>query len=331
MLWDATELRVVDLSSDDVDTRNHVLVAGADGDTSVLQPMWRSTKDGTNELYYVSDETGYYNIWRSVVGETTNVNVNVNVNVLPMSHDFGGSAPGWILGAPQGFRFASDGRLVATYGKDGHTRLVVADVPENGVAVNVQEYSGHPDDGHGLPRLFGDVVLSPANDNDDDDNDNDNHRQALYFLGGGPDVPTSAYRWNLDDPDAPAVRLASSSSLSLPDGVVSAPVEIEFPTSKKKNNNDDDETAFGYYYPPRNDRYAPSDADVGPPLLVKAHGGPTSCTSVAFNPSIQYWTSRGFAVLDVDYGGSTGHGREYRRRLRNAWGIVGERTCATTT
>ena len=157
MPWDATELRVVDLSSDDADTRNHVLVAGADGDTSVLQPMWRSTKDGTNELYYVSDETGYYNIWRSVVGETTNVNVNVNVNVLPMSHDFGGSAPGWILGAPQGFRFASDGRLVATYGKDGHTRLVVADVPENGVAVNVQEYSGHPDDGHGLPRLFGDV------------------------------------------------------------------------------------------------------------------------------------------------------------------------------
>ena len=54
---------------------------------------------------------------------------------------------------------------------------------------------------------------------------------------------------------------------------------------------------------------------------MKAHGGPTACTGATFNPKIQYWTSRG-AVLDVDYGGSTGYGREYRRRLRGAWGIV---------
>jgi len=55
---------------------------------------------------------------------------------------------------------------------------------------------------------------------------------------------------------------------------------------------------------------------------VKAHGGPTACTSASFNPGIQFFTSRGFAVLDVDYGGSTGYGREYRRRLRGNWGIV---------
>ena len=59
-----------------------------------------------------------------------------------------------------------------------------------------------------------------------------------------------------------------------------------------------------------------------PPLLVKVHGGPTACTSAGFNPGIQFWTSRGFAVLDVDYGGSTGYGREYRRRLRGQWGVV---------
>jgi dipeptidyl aminopeptidase/acylaminoacyl peptidase len=56
--------------------------------------------------------------------------------------------------------------------------------------------------------------------------------------------------------------------------------------------------------------------------LVKAHGGPTACTGTAFNAGIQFWTSRGFAVLDVDYGGSTGYGRDYRRRLRKSWGIV---------
>merc|ERR1711923_467890 len=61
---------------------------------------------------------------------------------------------------------------------------------------------------------------------------------------------------------------------------------------------------------------------MGPPLLVKAHGGPTACTSTSFNPAIQFFTSRGFAILDVDYGGSTGYGREYRRRLNGSWGIV---------
>ncbi|MEM9138117.1 MAG: prolyl oligopeptidase family serine peptidase, partial [Cyanobacteria bacterium P01_F01_bin.42] len=59
-----------------------------------------------------------------------------------------------------------------------------------------------------------------------------------------------------------------------------------------------------------------------PPLLVKSHGGPTAATAAGFNPAIQYWTSRGFAVLDVNYGGSTGYGRAYRERLKGNWGIT---------
>lgn len=82
---------------------------------------------------------------------------------------------------------------------------------------------------------------------------------------------------------------------------------IKFPTTLG--------TSFGYYYPPKNGLHTGLDGEA-PPLLVKAHGGPTACTGTSFNPAIQYWTSRGFAVLDVDYGGSTGYGREYRRRLR---------------
>jgi dipeptidyl aminopeptidase/acylaminoacyl peptidase len=94
---------------------------------------------------------------------------------------------------------------------------------------------------------------------------------------------------------------------------------VEFPTTGEK-------TAFGLFYPPRNPDYVGA-ADERPPLLVKCHGGPTSSASSALNLGTQFWTSRGVAVLDVNYGGSTGFGREYRERLRLNWGIVDVDDC----
>lgn len=90
--------------------------------------------------------------------------------------------------------------------------------------------------------------------------------------------------------------------------VMSEPRLVQFPS-------DGESFAYGYFYPATN--LSPDlGKDFKPPLLVKAHGGPTSQTSAVFRLEIQFWTSRGFAVLDVDYGGSTGHGKEVR--LRNA-------------
>ena len=94
---------------------------------------------------------------------------------------------------------------------------------------------------------------------------------------------------------------------------------IEFPTSAGR-------TAFGLFYPPHNADYAAPDGEK-PPLLVKCHGGPTSAASSTLNLGIQYWTSRGIAVLDVNYGGSTGFGRAYRDRLQLNWGIVDVDDC----
>jgi dipeptidyl aminopeptidase/acylaminoacyl peptidase len=94
---------------------------------------------------------------------------------------------------------------------------------------------------------------------------------------------------------------------------------IEYPTAR-------DRTAFGLFYPAYNPDYeAPEDEK--PPLLVKCHGGPTSAASSTLDLRIQYWTSRGISVLDVNYGGSTGYGREYRERLDGAWGIVDVEDC----
>jgi dipeptidyl aminopeptidase/acylaminoacyl peptidase len=86
--------------------------------------------------------------------------------------------------------------------------------------------------------------------------------------------------------------------------------------------------AHGFYYPPR---LAGTTGPEGalPPLLVMIHGGPTAATSPGFAPAVQFWTTRGFAVLDVNYGGSTGYGRSYRERLDGAWGLVDVADCAT--
>jgi len=99
----------------------------------------------------------------------------------------------------------------------------------------------------------------------------------------------------------------------------SVPRHLAFPTEGGL-------AAHANYYPPANPDYAPPPAEK-PPLVVKCHGGPTSSSSSVLSLGIQYWTSRGIAVLDVDYGGSTGYGRAYRERLKGAWGVVDVDDC----
>jgi dipeptidyl aminopeptidase/acylaminoacyl peptidase len=100
---------------------------------------------------------------------------------------------------------------------------------------------------------------------------------------------------------------------------VSQAEPIHFPTSGG-------ETAHAFYYPPRNPHHVPQPGET-PPLLVLAHGGPTGSASMTLNPAVQFWTTRGFAVLDVNYRGSTGYGRAYRDRLKGNWGIFDVDDC----
>jgi dipeptidyl aminopeptidase/acylaminoacyl peptidase len=95
---------------------------------------------------------------------------------------------------------------------------------------------------------------------------------------------------------------------------IAAPRSIEFPTTGGR-------TAFGLFYPPTNRSFRGPDGEL-PPLIVTSHGGPTASAYAALTVAVQLATSRGFAVLDVDYGGSTGYGKEYRKRLEGQWGVV---------
>jgi len=141
---------------------------------------------------------------------------------------------------------------------------------------------------------------------------------SAYFVGASPTEPAAIVRLDLGTHEVEVLRRSSDIAIDL--GYVSTPQPIEFPTDKGR-------TAHGLFYPPQNADFA-SPVEERPPLLVMSHGGPTSASQHAFRPSIQYWTSRGIAVLDVNYGGSTGYGRAYRSRLNGEWGIVDVGDCA---
>ncbi|WP_444931411.1 prolyl oligopeptidase family serine peptidase [Microbulbifer sp. SSSA002] len=115
-------------------------------------------------------------------------------------------------------------------------------------------------------------------------------------------------------------QIASSNSRSLPAELFSVAQAVTFTAGER--------SVHGFYYPPHNPSFKAPAGDK-PPLIVFSHGGPTGATSAGLNLKVQYWTSRGFAILDVNYSGSTGYGREYRDRLANKWGIYDvEDVCA---
>ena len=138
------------------------------------------------------------------------------------------------------------------------------------------------------------------------------------FIGGAPDRSAAVVSVDLESGKTRVHRV--SSTLSIEEGTLARPVAISYPTGGGE------EVAHGFYYPPRNSSCR-GPAGETPPLLVMSHGGPTGAASDTLSPMIQFWTSRGFAVLDVDYRGSTGYGRAYRERLYGAWGVADVKDC----
>jgi dipeptidyl aminopeptidase/acylaminoacyl peptidase len=141
--------------------------------------------------------------------------------------------------------------------------------------------------------------------------------RSACFLGASPTRPVAACRLDLDDGRVEELR--SSFTLPLEEGLVAEAETIEFASAGGRR-------AHAFVFAPRHPRCAGPRGE-RPPLLVKSHGGPTSATAPSLRLAIQYWTSRGFAVVDVNYGGSTGYGRAYRNLLRGQWGIVDVEDC----
>jgi dipeptidyl aminopeptidase/acylaminoacyl peptidase len=139
----------------------------------------------------------------------------------------------------------------------------------------------------------------------------------VFVIGGSPTEETSVAVVDVAEGRLEVIRRSAEETVE--PGDVSTPEAIVFPGAGGAPTH-------AFYYRPRNREFS-GPADERPPLLVKSHGGPTSATGTTLDPEIQYWTSRGFAVVDVNYGGSSGFGRAYRRRLEGNWGVVDVQDC----
>ena len=286
MPWDGTELFVAPVANDGVLDKPRK-VAGGD-DESIFQPSW--SPDGT--LHFVSDQTNWWNLYADRSGKIE--------PILPMDAEFG--APQWVFSATT-YGFQPDGAIITRYTRGGTWNVMRID-PHSGKHEPIQlPYSN-------IASI--DVVGPPSRGGPDAKVSLGSQHLLAYAIAGSPTEPESLIEIDLATGKSQVIR--RSSPIKPDSGYTSIPEAIEFPT-------DNDKTAHAFYYPPANHDFRGPDGEA-PPMLVLIHGGPTSATAAQFRLTTQYWTSRGFGVCDVNYGGSTGYGRDYRNRLRDSWGVV---------
>lgn len=207
--------------------------------------------------------------------------------VFDPGSDIGG--PAWVFGLSR-FTELVDGRIVLAYGREGADRLAVLDRSDSTARELDLPYAAF-----GQVTAAGDTVVCVA---------------------GGPVSEPVVLRVGVDDDSAEVLRPARD--LGLDPAWFSRPEHVTFPTVAGDSGVGE---AHALFYPPANPRVTAPEGEL-PPLLVLVHGGPTSAASPVLNVGVQYWTSRGFAVADVDYRGSTGYGRRYRDALQGRWGIA---------
>ncbi len=274
MPWDGTELWVTKRAEDGSPMDAERVAGGVN--ESIFQPSF--SPDGT--LHFVSDRTGWWNLYRVRNGAIQ--------PVAPMEAEFG--EPHWVFGMST-YTFLEDGRIACKYSRDGFDHLALL-IPGD---LSVETVDA-PFTSLGQLQSAG---------------------EGLVFIGASPKQAASVITMDMTSNETVIVRTSLEHELDA--RYVSEPRSIVFPTEGGL-------TAQALFYPPLNPDFTAPTSEL-PPLLVVSHGGPTSMTTAALSPAIQFWTSRGIGVVDVNYGGSTGFGRAYRQRLDGQWGVVDTADC----
>ena len=267
MPWDGNELWIADIDDQGL-LANPAHVAGSDT-ISIFQPDWSPD----NILYYVTDESGWWNLARLDETEA--------VAVTALKSEFG--LPQWVFGQTT-YAFSNNNIYCSrtTNGKsqlsrlDLHTlELVDIEIPQNS------------------------FVSICANES------------TVCFIAASESKFTQVIKLHTNSMASEIV--ASSCSTDIDVAYISKGRNFCFDTRRADKTH-------AIYYPPVNNDFAAPAGEL-PPLIVLSHGGPTGATDASLDLRKQYWTSRGFAIVDVNYSGSTGYGRSYRERLKYSWGI----------
>lgn len=287
MPWDGTELWAAELAGDGTISGERLVAGGPE--ESILQPLW--SPDG--ELWFASDRSGWWSLY-AIPADASGADRERDRerHLIDLPAEFA-KAP-WVFGL-QHYVFLADGTLALSYTRNGRDYLATVDGPAPMTAA--------PGEATVLRQLDSPFTvvysLAPLGD-----------RFGLIAASH-----TQGRQVAVIDPrsdDCTVVRRGRP--VPIDPAYVSRPEPIVFPT-------EDGLTAHANYYPPANPDFVAPPSEL-PPLLVTVHGGPTSAHEAMLDLDVQYWTSRGIAVVDVNYGGSTGYGRAYRERLRGAWGVV---------
>ncbi|MGA0602611.1 S9 family peptidase [Caulobacter sp. KR2-114] len=265
------------------DTRLYVADLGADG-LSNVQVVAGGVGESVMEPQWGADGALYFISDRSGFWNLYVLRDGAVRPLLAKDAEFAG--PLWGLGQAN-YALMDGGRIVAGYGEGGREHLVVIDEASGAVREVAVPFGGWG----GLKRL-------------------DARRVAL--VGGSGDQTAAVATVDIESGETVVIRRPSPASLDA--RYVARAQPISFPTSGGR-------TAHALYYPPTNGDFTAPASEL-PPLIVQAHGGPTGQASPSFSLANQFWTSRGFALVDVDYGGSSGYGRAYRQRLNGQWGVV---------
>jgi len=286
MPWDETELWVADVTEGGALDGAH-RVAGGAGE-SIYQPGWLPD----NAVCFASDRDGWWRLYTWSPGGV----VSPVLTTAPARTEFG--RPEWVFGTAT-WACTSAGRLVTACTDGGRWYLGIIDrhagvleALTDAPACNVP-FSLHAAQPEPLDWLAATATHA-------------------VLVASWPDQPEAVVRIALA-----TGRVEKLRELPWPpvcQAYVSTPEAIAFPTA-------DGQVAHAFVYLPVNP-VAAAPAAERPPLIVIGHGGPTTATRVALDLKVQFWTSRGFAVADVNYRGSSGYGREYRRLLKGQWGIA---------
>ncbi len=243
---------------------------------------------GGSQLHWMSDRSGWWNLYADDGADGR--------CVVALAAECSG--PDWVFGQST-YDFLADGRVALAWSGAGIGHLGIVD-PGTGALTEISTAFTRFE---AVATHGSDVVVVAAS-----------ATEAATV------VALNAVALNPGNPARACARvIRRSRGAPAEPARVSAAEGIGFPTTGGRS-------AHAYWYPPTSPDHEGPPGTL-PPLVVMNHGGPTSSASPAFDVSVQFWTSRGLGVVDVDYGGSSGYGRAYRRSLDGAWGVIDVDDC----